>query len=350
MKSTITLVIATLWLGSCAEDAANAGSLGGECKLSLAPCDDGLVCRNQGCFPPIEGEVVLPKLDGRIEFIGNKTRLDADGEDRAGVRIHIFEREDEDGEIAEDDVRWAGEVRVWVEPEEAGTVVFSEGSYNADRFLVFDGTEDDMTTPVHTFIACDAQDYGCPPRALIKVAARADPLEAIVTSRTIRLVGGGTASRDGPSFDFSKGCAGGNKVLLNGDDTDEFRDSIHPGPGSYTGGTLKAERATADTVELRYEGGEADSDVSIDLAFSVRGSGSEFEVKEYEAAKRYPFEGENPGLSVSGSGRGCNRVTGKFEVFDFELDGTRLKLFNASFVQHCEGGEAALRGCVRYSR
>lgn len=351
MKSTVLLVFATLCSWACSDEAPKAGALGGECRLSLEPCKEGLVCRNQGCFPPVTSDTVHPLLDGRIEFIG-KSRLEANGEDRTGIRIHIFERLDESGGIAEDPVRWTGEVRVWVEPEEAGRIVFKDGTFNAEKFLVLDGAEmnADDDQPVHIFVACDAQDFGCPPRALIKVAARHDPLVPIVTSRTIRLVGGGTASVDGPTFDFSAGCGNKNQVLLNGDDSDELRDTIHPGPGEYRSGEFTVDRGTADTVKLRYEGGEDEAGVSIDLAFTTRGLAEDFEVREYDDAKRYGAEGSSAGMHISGSGRTCERVTGSFEVFEFELDGARLKTFNATFVQHCGAGEAALRGCVRYGR
>lgn len=66
-------------------------------------------------------------------------------------------------------------------------------------------------------------------------------------------------------------------------------------------------------------------------------------------ATRYPFNGRGPGLSVTGNGRGCNRLTGSFRVTAIRLrrDG-RLRSFGARFVQHCEGLRPALRGSVEY--
>ncbi|RIL05128.1 MAG: hypothetical protein DCC71_11550 [Proteobacteria bacterium] len=65
---------------------------------------------------------------------------------------------------------------------------------------------------------------------------------------------------------------------------------------------------------------------------------------------RSPFqEGDAPGLSVFGSGRGCNTLTGWFEVLEHEVDARgRLRRFAADFEQHCEGAAPALRGSVRY--
>ena len=66
-------------------------------------------------------------------------------------------------------------------------------------------------------------------------------------------------------------------------------------------------------------------------------------------ATRYPFNGRGPGLSVTGNGRGCNRLTGSFTVTALRLrrDGS-MRSFGARFVQHCEGLRPALRGTVVY--
>lgn len=57
-----------------------------------------------------------------------------------------------------------------------------------------------------------------------------------------------------------------------------------------------------------------------------------------------------------GNGRGCNRLTGSFEIFDIEFTETvhdgGFKTFNVvklalNFTQHCEGDEPAMRGKIR---
>lgn len=69
----------------------------------------------------------------------------------------------------------------------------------------------------------------------------------------------------------------------------------------------------------------------------------------YRNATRFAFAAFN-GLDVSGSGRGCNRLTGRFDVLEVEYaaDGSVLR-FAADFEQHCEGGSAALFGAIRYN-
>ncbi len=66
--------------------------------------------------------------------------------------------------------------------------------------------------------------------------------------------------------------------------------------------------------------------------------------KTYTGATRYPFNSGNAGLDVSGSGRGCNTLTGQFSVHEATYDNGILTGFRISFEQHCEGATPALRG------
>jgi len=68
-------------------------------------------------------------------------------------------------------------------------------------------------------------------------------------------------------------------------------------------------------------------------------------------AARYPFQlASQPGLNVDGDGRGCNMLSGSFQVLQssFDANGNVLS-FDATFVQYCEMGTAALRGEIRYN-
>jgi hypothetical protein len=69
----------------------------------------------------------------------------------------------------------------------------------------------------------------------------------------------------------------------------------------------------------------------------------------YANATRYPFNGSGPGLSISGEGRGCNELTGSFTVTEATFggpDSSYIQDFVATFEQHCEGAEPALRGTI----
>lgn len=66
----------------------------------------------------------------------------------------------------------------------------------------------------------------------------------------------------------------------------------------------------------------------------------------YEQATRYPFQDPVvPGLSVSGAGRGCNQLKGRFQVLEAVCGpGNEVERFAADFVQSCEGFMPPLNG------
>jgi hypothetical protein len=71
----------------------------------------------------------------------------------------------------------------------------------------------------------------------------------------------------------------------------------------------------------------------------------------YEGATRAAFHAPTtPGLDVFGTGRGCNDLTGRFDVREavYAPDGSVLR-FAADFEQHCSGGAPALRGSIRFN-
>lgn len=69
----------------------------------------------------------------------------------------------------------------------------------------------------------------------------------------------------------------------------------------------------------------------------------------YESAQRFPFQASgNPGLNISGAGRGCNTLAGRFAISDvaYAANGD-VQRFAADFEQHCEGLGPALFGSIR---
>jgi hypothetical protein len=68
----------------------------------------------------------------------------------------------------------------------------------------------------------------------------------------------------------------------------------------------------------------------------------------YLDATKFPSQAaDEPGLHVSGNGRGCNTLQGSFVVVAVEyLDDQEVVSFSAEFEQHCEGKPAALTGTV----
>lgn len=69
----------------------------------------------------------------------------------------------------------------------------------------------------------------------------------------------------------------------------------------------------------------------------------------YEGATRWPFQAPStPGLDFSGDGRGCNILTGRFEVLEaVYAPFGYVERFHATFEQHCEGASPALFGEIQ---
>jgi hypothetical protein len=70
----------------------------------------------------------------------------------------------------------------------------------------------------------------------------------------------------------------------------------------------------------------------------------------YAGAVRFPFHGEGAGLTFSGHGRGCNMLTGHFDVLEvgYAADGSVQRLA-VNFEQSCEGFMPPLLGEFRFN-
>lgn len=122
------------------------------------------------------------------------------------------------------------------------------------------------------------------------------------------------------------------------------------GGQSYAYSTANSDRlnisanSANNAVSLSVDGGNGDW-WTLDLAAP---SGKTLAPGTYTGATRHPFNGHNePGLDLSGNGRGCNTLTGTFTIdaVEFGPQGYVKKL-DASFEQHCEGSTPAARGEV----
>ncbi len=84
------------------------------------------------------------------------------------------------------------------------------------------------------------------------------------------------------------------------------------------------------------------------LSFASPTNGS-LSVGTYLGAQRFA-SGSSPGLEISGDGRGCNGLTGNFEIKEISYGPNNAILsFWAAFEQHCEGGAPALKGEIRFN-
>jgi hypothetical protein len=125
-------------------------------------------------------------------------------------------------------------------------------------------------------------------------------------------------------------------------------------PGDYISGGRPHSYSTDAQDRFSVNGNDGYLSVSVtghdgawwtlDLAAP---SGEKLAARKYLDAHRYPFQGSGPGLNISGDGRGCNQLTGWFEIQKLVRGPNGyVEALDATYVQHCEGGEAALRGDV----
>jgi HYR domain len=128
-------------------------------------------------------------------------------------------------------------------------------------------------------------------------------------------------------------------------------------PGDYIGGGIEQLYTSADTAITGSlpEGGSVFNATVIQGPYThwwyvdiAAPQGQPLAVGSYTGAVRYPFNPPGAGLSISGDGRGCNTLTGAFDVNELSYAPTgELLVFDATFEQHCEGGPAALFGRIR---
>jgi hypothetical protein len=138
-------------------------------------------------------------------------------------------------------------------------------------------------------------------------------------------------------------------LYLDGDPSDY----IHPGVATITSAAWTPSSSPTgstqpDTVSVHLVPTNSMQGLWWDADFSSKQLGQPLELRAYPGAQRLPFAMlGHPGLEVTGDGRGCNTITGSFIVYELQTDSSgTLHAFTASFIQYCEGGTAALRGCV----
>jgi hypothetical protein len=153
----------------------------------------------------------------------------------------------------------------------------------------------------------------------------------------------GDACMGGPACTASCECPGPTTSLV-----------MESEPGDYIGlGETRTFSGSALTVQRNYDDGVTVSvggDEHWDLDFTAPHQRTLIP-GPYEGAERFPFQSPaKPGLSISGAGRGCNTLTGRFDVLEIELGlaGEVLR-FAADFEQHCEGAGPALTGRILFN-
>ncbi len=104
----------------------------------------------------------------------------------------------------------------------------------------------------------------------------------------------------------------------------------------------------ASTARVSFQSSDGSHSWSLDFAAPA---GQELGIGVFPGATRYPLQDPSaPGMDIGGDGRGCNTLTGSFEVMQIEVGAHgALDVLWVTFEQHCEGAAPALRGEVRYN-
>jgi len=165
MKILTPLIIAglcTLW--ACEDAVPYPGEEGGECRIALQPCDDGLECRDRACRTIVEGDE-----PAKVTLLFDLERDSAtpDGEDVVLVTLLATH--------AGDDSPYEGEMLLHIDPPQAG--VLRPALVPFDQGIGF--TE---------YVACDrGRDRVCPEVIRLTAALRDTPLTPFAVSDNIRL-------------------------------------------------------------------------------------------------------------------------------------------------------------------
>jgi hypothetical protein len=127
-------------------------------------------------------------------------------------------------------------------------------------------------------------------------------------------------------------------------------DYIYSGMMTLTQGQFTASGA-ANRLAIHIEPSLQGQGLWWDTDFSSVQLNTSLTPGVYEMAQREPFaQPGHPGLEVTGDGRGCNTISGRFQIHDHTRDATGVVSATVSFEQHCEGGTAVLNGCIHYAK
>ena len=188
------------------------------------------------------------------------------------------------------------------------------------------------------FTPCSSASVGCTGEVALQVSLAGNPTVTVATTGPIQLVAP-------TGIGSSAACLGGGNALFF-----DGNDYIFSGTQLVTRGVFSP--AASDT-EIRFTvtPTEAAQGLWWWLTFSSATLGQPLAAQVYQGATRWPFQGPGvPGLDVSGDGRGCNTLSGAFQIEELVRDAAGLSRLTATFEQHCENGATALRGCLHYER
>jgi hypothetical protein len=121
-------------------------------------------------------------------------------------------------------------------------------------------------------------------------------------------------------------------------------------PGDYIGQGLTY--TTTNSADFTFSGTLPFVQASaFGYGFTFTGpGGSNLTVEAYTNATRWPFNGGNPGIDISGNGRGCNMECGTFQILEIHTNASgQVDHFWGVFSNQCECFFAPMGGEIRYN-
>ena len=349
VSATIAGLLAVVMLASCGSTAAcGAGTapLGGQC-VAILTCGPGTVADGGVCTPALTCDAGSAPVNGQcvpILACGPGTVLDG-GVCTADPSAHRY-----DVRIGASTVPANGYSKIPV------TVLATDGTGaplvgETVSIGVEQPFQGSLTPPAVTlgplgaqawFVPCNsALLTGCIGPARLTVASASAPGTVLGRSATFTLLAPQGVGSPAPCQ------VGGNVVFFDG----MPGDYIHPGTDTIRVGAWSASISGGNYLSMFVTPSDSSQGFWWDLTFSSQQLGQPLVAQIYDAAERAPFASPgHPGIDISGDGRGCNTITGRFQVFDLQTSGNTVRSFTATFEQACEGGAALLRGCVHYEQ
>jgi hypothetical protein len=189
------------------------------------------------------------------------------------------------------------------------------------------------------YVACNAlSSPACVGQVELTLALASDPTTPVArtTVDQVQPTGVGTAS---PCL------VGGNILHFDGDSGDY----VFSGLQTVTSGSWSAD-GSASWAEIRLTPSDSSQGLWWTVDLVAADDQASLVTAIYEDGQRYPFQAPgHPGFDVSGDGRGCNTVSGRFQVEEYVFENGSPKSLTATFEHHCDGQPLALRGCVHWS-
>jgi hypothetical protein len=313
--STTTCGVGTHLEGTvCVRDPSMTCGPGTHLEGSACVADDVVVC---GSGTHADGDRCIQDASTVFELRIATTSIPADGYSR--IPVLVLGR-NADGTPSNADVI------LWVSRPGAGTftpTLFRLGAMGTTSY----------------FVPCSSANAGCEGPVEIRLSLASDPETVVAKTGPLELAAPAGVGSPAPCL------GGGNALFFSGTGW------VFTGTQLVTLGTfVPSAYSTTDDVSIWITPSDPGQGSWWDVQLSSRELAQPLTTQVYEGAQRAPFASPgHPGIDIGGDGRGCNTISGRFQIHDLAWRGTTLSQLTATFEQFCEQSPTnVLRGCIHY--